>query len=80
MNELPLAPSPQLLCKLGSIVGHVEELLSPKGHEFDRHALDALLRDPEVVTWMADMRSMALVPEPRTDKVPSTAELMGDPC
>lgn len=31
-----LKPSPMLLCLLGSIVVHAEELLSPDGHAFDK--------------------------------------------
>jgi hypothetical protein len=63
-----LAPETSLLCKLGSIVGHTEELLSPHGHDFDRIALDQLLRDPDVVKWMDGMRVSALIPQPRNKK------------
>ncbi len=72
--EHPLTPEPALLCKVGSIVSHAEEMLSPQGHQLDRMALEALLADPEVVAWMAAMRGMALVPEPRArpvDNAPS---------
>ena len=58
-------PSTQLLCKLGSVVVHAEELLSPSGHAFDRTALDALLCDHEVCEWLARMRELALIPEKR---------------
>lgn len=64
MSEL--APSVALLAKLGSIIGHVEELRSPDGHEFDGQAIDALLADPEVRGWLTAMRKMALVPQPRS--------------
>ena len=37
-----------LLIKLGSIAIHTEELLSPRGHQFDRDALNTLLNDKEV--------------------------------
>jgi hypothetical protein len=58
--------SPALLAKIGSIVGHVEELRSPGGSEqFDGAAIDALLRDPEVVEWLKAMRAIAFVPQPR---------------
>jgi len=60
-----MTPSVSLLCKLGSITVHADELLSPSGHEFDKHALDTLLADAEVVEWLATMRSMALIPEKR---------------
>ncbi len=43
-----LEPDASLLCKLGSIVVHVEEMLAPGGHEFDRQALLSLLTNDEV--------------------------------
>jgi hypothetical protein len=58
-------PSVSLLCKLGSIAVHVEELLSADGHEFDRIELDALLRDPEVLEWMKAMDAAAMLPKKR---------------
>lgn len=55
-----------LLAKLGSIVGHVQELRSPYGNEtFDGGAIDGLLKDPQVVQWLADMRALSLIPQPR---------------
>lgn len=60
MNE-----SVSLLSKLGSIIVHVEEMQSDKGHSYDKVALDGLLKDPEVLAWMEKMRSMALLPEKR---------------
>ena len=62
----PLKPSPALLAKLGSIVVHVDELLSDGGHEFDVQALKALLADDEVTAWLNEIRSMALIPEKRS--------------
>jgi len=50
-----LKPSLSLLVKLGSIAVHTEELMSPKGHDFDRFALATLLKDAEVVTWIKQM-------------------------
>lgn len=61
----PLAPSPTLLCKVGSIAVHVDEFLSPYGHPVDRQAIEDLLRDPEVIEWLEAMRHCALVPEKR---------------
>ena len=61
----PLTPDPRLLCKLGSIIVHAEELLSPDGHQFDKIALEQLMRDSTVKQWLADMRKMALLPEKR---------------
>lgn len=67
MNGNPLVDlRPDLLAKLGSIVGHVQELRSPHGDEmFDGGAIDALLRDPQVRGWLADMRAIAMIPHPR---------------
>lgn len=61
----PLKPGPSLLCKLGSIVVHAEEFLSPRGHEFDKAALDQLLQDGEVKAWVAAMDKMAMIPRKR---------------
>jgi hypothetical protein len=61
-NMDPLKPSLALLIKLGSMVVHYEEMLSRKGHEFDKHALDTLTRDEEVVEWFATMNKMAMLP------------------
>lgn len=62
----PLDPTPSTLCKLGSIVVHALELASPNGHAFDKVALDALLKDPEVVEWMQGMTELAMLPVRRT--------------
>ncbi len=61
-----LKPSPALLCKLGSIVVHVEEANAPGGHTFDVVATQQLLADPEVQAWLDGMRKMAMVPVKRT--------------
>ena len=60
-----LNPALTLLVKLGSIAVHAGELLSPDGHEFDRVALDQLLRDPEVLAWLEAMDAAAMVPKTR---------------
>lgn len=52
----PLKPSVALLSKLGSIVVHIEELHSSKGHHFDRIALDGLINDAEVREWLEQMK------------------------
>lgn len=64
MKDL-MNPTPALLCKLGSIIVHAQELLSPHGHRFDRIALDDLLKDAEVQAWLRGMSRAALLPEPR---------------
>jgi hypothetical protein len=61
----PFKPSAALLVKLGSIIVHYEEMTSPTGHHFDKHALDGLLFDPEVVQWFAAMQDMAMLPVKR---------------
>lgn len=58
----PLSPNLPLLCKLGSIVRHAQELQSPNGHAYDGVALAALLDDEAVVQWLADMDRAALLP------------------
>lgn len=61
----PLNPSPCLLSKLGSIIVHQEELISDKGHYFDKVALDNLHNDPEVAEWFEAMTQLALLPVKR---------------
>lgn len=61
----PLKPSPALLCKLGSVLVHAEEMASPDGHTFDKVALDQLLADPEVTEWRGMMDLMAMLPKKR---------------
>lgn len=52
-----------LLIKLASIAVHVEELLDPKrGHEFDQHALNGLLQDPEVRAFLDDKNNAVFLP------------------
>lgn len=54
-----------VLIKLGSIAIHAEEMMSPTGHEFDRIALNGLLNDPEIKTWLAAMDRLAFLPKKR---------------
>lgn len=58
-------PTVPVLCKLGSIAVHADEMLSPDGHAFDRVALQQLLADPEVVAWLAEMDKAAMLPKKR---------------
>ncbi len=51
----PTKPDLPLLMKLGSIIVHAEEMLSPLGHEVDREALKALLTNDDVQKWIKDM-------------------------
>jgi hypothetical protein len=64
MND-PLEPEITLLIKLGSIAVHADEMLSPKGHEYDKIALKGLLNDPEVIEWLSKMDKMAFLPKKR---------------
>lgn len=64
MNPLKKVQA-DLLIKLGSIAVHAEELLSPKGHHFDKAALDSLLKDPQIKQWLEEMDKLALVPKKR---------------
>lgn len=65
MPSSPLKPSAALLSKVGSILVHVEEATSAKGHAFDWHVVEALLTDPEVRAWLEGMRKLALLPVKR---------------
>lgn len=51
--------------KVGSILVHVEEGLSAKGHHFDWNAVESLMQDPDVVVWLDELRGLALIPEKR---------------
>ena len=62
MNPTTLKPSVSLLVKLGSIAVHADELLSPSGHAFDRVAIQQLLLDPEVSSWLSEMNKEAMLP------------------
>lgn len=61
-----LQPAPSLLSKLASIAVHADELLSPDGHDFDRHALKSALGDPEVSEWLGQMDALAMIPRKRS--------------
>jgi hypothetical protein len=58
-------PPISLLCKLGSIAVHADELTSPHGHKFDESALRSLLDDAEVKAWLHQMNGAALIPRKR---------------
>jgi len=63
-----LAPTASVLCKIGSIVIHTTEMLSPGAHEVDRQTVEQLLIDPEVKEWVKGMDSLAMLPKMRTDE------------
>lgn len=60
--EAILNPSASLMCKLGSLAVHVNEMLSPDGHAFDKAAIQSILADPEVVELLVKMDKLALLP------------------
>lgn len=60
-----LTPTPALLAKLGSIMQHFNEGTSETGHAFDIETIKALIADPEVVEWLAEMDGLALLPKRR---------------
>lgn len=60
-----LKPSVKLLVKLGSVIVHVDELLSPHGHHYDRTAIQMLMGDSEVQEWIRGMDKMAFLPVKR---------------
>lgn len=53
--------SATLASKLASVVVHADEMLSAKGHHFDKIALEQACRDPEVLEWIESLGPMAPV-------------------
>lgn len=64
-KTFPFAIEPSLAAKVGSILVHTEEGTSSDGHEFDWHAVRALLADAQIVEWLRALQKMALVPVKR---------------
>ncbi len=60
------SPSLSLMCKLGSIIVHLEEASGPACSVFDVITTRTILNDPEVQDWLAAMRKAALLPVKRT--------------
>lgn len=61
-----LNPSPGLLAKIGSIIIHARELLSPDGHVYDKVALDSAVNDEEVKQWIEGMDELSMLPRERS--------------
>jgi hypothetical protein len=61
----PLKVKAGVLIKLGSLAVHTEEMISSKGHHFDRAAIQALLDDPEIREWLKEMDKLAFLPVKR---------------
>jgi len=61
----PLKPDAALLCKLGSILVHVEEHGGETGVEIDMDPVKLLLNDEQVQVWLYGMNEMGLLPVKR---------------
>lgn len=56
----------EIATKLGSIAVHAQEIAKDQmGHPFDWVSMKALLSDPDVVSWLKQMRKCGLLPEMR---------------
>jgi len=51
----PLKPDVALISKIGSIIVHVDELLSTDGRNVDKLALQVLIQDSSVQRWLKDL-------------------------
>ena len=51
-------PSLTLLIKLGSIIVHADETLSPDGRNVDKDITLRLIADPEVQKWIKEMGAL----------------------
>lgn len=60
-----LTPPASTLMKLGSIAQHMKEMMSSDGHAFDKLAMEQLVQDPEIATWLSEMDKLALIPKLR---------------
>lgn len=56
-----LVLAPALAAKIASVVVHADEMLSAKGHHFDKAALDVALHDPDVQAWIKALGALAPV-------------------
>lgn len=57
--------TPTVGIKLASIAVHAREGASAKGHALDWAAVDGLIADPEVQTYLAALDKLALLPKVR---------------
>ena len=73
----PMKPEPALLAKLGSIAIHSEEMLSDKGHGFDRTALESLLKDYDVSIWLAEMDKLSYVTQEKVRTLKKIPNIFG---
>ncbi len=72
-RESALAPTAAILARLASIVGHVQEAITPDipaaslASLESALALHALLSDPALIRWTEGMRALSLMPAKRTE-------------
>lgn len=59
------SPTLSLLVKLGSIAVHADEFISPNGHDYDKIAIQSLLKDKEVIEWLSEMDKAQFLPKKR---------------
>lgn len=65
MADEPVTPSARVAVCLASAVCHAEEGISPRGNPADWEAFKGLMADPGVQAYLARLRALALLPEPR---------------
>ncbi len=58
-------PKLSVLVKLGSLLMHYQEFLSPQAHHTDRLAIQTLEKDHEVIEWVKAMQDLSLLPVKR---------------
>ena len=68
MPNNPLKPSVSLLAKLGSLITHADEFMSPNGHPFDKAEFEQLLGNTEVLEWLTNMDKMGFLPKKRKNR------------
>lgn len=70
--------SPIQAIKFAAIAVHAEELLSPAGHDFDRHALQGLLNDADVRAVLDDPANTVYLPL-KEDAMTARSSSQGSP-
>ncbi len=54
------APPPATLIKIASLLVHVQEATSPKGHAMDLSAIQGLAQDSDIKAWLATVPAVLL--------------------
>ena len=65
MNDPLTNLTPSLLTKLGSVVVHIEEFFSTEGKPVDKAAIESLIDDNEIQSWLEEMDKLSLLPKKR---------------